>query len=261
MRSVQIVHWKPEEAVEKAAILERLGYTVSSQIEAMPQFIRRLRADPPAAVVIDLSRLPSQGRDLGIQLRFYQGTRCVPLVFVGGDPLKVEDIRRRISDAVYTAWEEIGPALSEALANPPENPVKPRSTMDGYAGRPLAQKLGIKPGSQVALVNAPDGFLYVLQELEPAADLSCQASLACNLILWFVRSRQELEQGIASLAAQVQSGKLWIIWAKKGSAVYAGLSQQDARDAGLGHGLVDFKVCAVDETWSGLLFTRRKERK
>jgi hypothetical protein len=80
-----------------------------------------------------------------------------------------------------------------------------------------------------------------------------------DLILWFVRSRAELTRGIEKWAPRVGKGGIWIFWPKKAGPRASDLSQADVRNAGLHKGLVDFKICAVDHTWSGLRFSVRKE--
>jgi hypothetical protein len=81
-----------------------------------------------------------------------------------------------------------------------------------------------------------------------------------QLAVWFVRSLRDLERDIRSAAARLTEGSLWIAWPKRSSRQASDLTQQRVREAGLGAGLVDYKVCAIDATWSGLLFTRRKKR-
>ena len=83
---------------------------------------------------------------------------------------------------------------------------------------------------------------------------------ACDVVLWFVRSRRELEGGVGRMGERLGDGRLWIIWPKKASGVVTDVTQQLVREAGLAAGLVDYKVCSVDATWSGLLFVRRKEK-
>jgi hypothetical protein len=79
-----------------------------------------------------------------------------------------------------------------------------------------------------------------------------------DLILWFVRTEEELERGIVGWSDRVGAGGLWILWAKKGSDAHTGLTQALVRKMGLDNGLVDYKIASVDETWSGLKFVRRK---
>ena len=257
MPSIRLIHWNAAEARERAGWLRALGYQVDCE-PLTPAHLRVLGEDPLAAVVIDLGRLPSQGRDLGMQVRMRATTRFLPLVFVGGKPEKVARVREILPDAVYTTWDEVGPALATAIAHPPADPVVPGSIFDVYAGTLLPKKLGINVGSTVALVEAPDGFETTLGELPEGVVLSREITGPPDVTLWFTRSRQELEEGIAGMGAVAGAGRLWIIWPKKASGVVSDLSQNVVRQTGLASGLVDFKVCSVDATWSGLCFTRRK---
>ena len=131
------MHWNAAEAGERAAALRALGYEVDSTPPEPRAFLRSLREQHPAAVVIDLERAPSMGRDLAVMVREQKATRNIPLVFAGGDPGKVEKVRALLPDAVYAAWESIGPALAAAIAAPPASPVVPCSTLAGYSGTPL----------------------------------------------------------------------------------------------------------------------------
>jgi len=272
MKSVRLIHWNEEEAAERAERLRRLGYEAESGPLHGPEDLKKLRADPPAAVVIDLGRIPSQGRDVAIALRSYKDTRAVPIVFVAGDPVKVERTKAHLPDAAYTDWGNIGPALKTAISGPPAKPVVPDSRMEAYRGAPLPKKLGIKPGTEVYLVAPPRGFEKTLADIPEGAALKRAAGpaglrrahfparmgRARRLILWFVPTRRELEQGIKTVAALAPDGGMWIIWPKKSSGRPSDLNQTIVRAEGLACGLVDYKICAVDETWAGLLFARRK---
>ena len=169
MPDIRLIHWNAAEAAERAERLRRLGYEVSSDLPAGPDFLRQLRQEPPLAVVIDLSRLPSQGRDMGVQIRHAAATRRVPLVFVGGAPDKIAQAQAVLPDATFTTWERIGEDLAAAIRNPPAQPIVPESTMAGYSGRPLVKKLGIKPGMRIALFAPPEGFGDLVGELPPGA--------------------------------------------------------------------------------------------
>jgi hypothetical protein len=261
MKRVQLLHWNAEEAKERAERLRAVGYVVVWEIPGGSAFLRELGKNPPAAVVIDLSRLPSHGRDIALLIRQRKATRHIPLVFVEGDPTKVARIRELLPDAVYTSWEQIGHSLKEAIAHPPAEPVVPQSQFEAYAGKPVSEKLGIKAKSVVGLVGAPEGFEEVLGTLPEGAQLHEQVHRECNLIIWFTRSRAELEEGIERMATLAEGRPLWIAWPKKASRQATDLTQQYVREVGLAAGLVDYKICAIDETWSGLLFTRRKSGK
>jgi hypothetical protein len=259
VQRIRLVHWDAAEAEERAGWLRALGYGVDRE-PLSPAGLRALGADPPAAVVVDLGRLPSQGRDLGLQLRMRAATRPLPLVYVGGKADKVAGVRELLPDAVYATWDGIGPALAEAIARPPEDPVVPQSVFEAYAGTPLPKKLGIQAGSTVALVGAPEGFEATLGDLPEGVMVRREVGGEPEVTLWFTRSRRALEAGIEEMGDGAGQGRLWIVWPKKASGVASDLTQQVVRQVGLDAGLVDFKVCAVDATWSGLCFTWRKGR-
>ena len=257
MPRIRLIHWNAAEAAERAARLAHGGLRVD-HAPLDHAGVRALRHDPPDAVVIDLSRLPSHGRDLGAALRQAKATRGIPLVFVAGKPAKVARVRELLPDAVYTDWAGIRPALTSAMAHPPPDPVVPASNLAGYSGTPLPRKLGIKPGYAVALVSTPEGFERILGELPADVTLRRRAQGRCDLIVWIVGARRELEQRTARYGAKAGAGGLWICWPKKASGVVSDLSERVVREAGLTRGLVDYRIASIDRTWSGLRLTRRK---
>jgi hypothetical protein len=131
--------------------------------------------------------------------------------------------------------------------------------MAGYSGTPLAKKLGIKPGAVVALLGAPAGFTRALAPVPAGVRFTTRAAGAPALIIWFASSRQQVDRRLKDVARLVTDGVgLWMAWPKQSSGVATDLREDAVRNAGLAHGLVDYKVCAIDETWSGLKFARRK---
>src|SRR5579863_1156934 len=136
--------------------------------------------------------------------------------------------------------------------------------MAGYSGTPLAKKLGIKPESLVALLGAPSDFERRLTGLPDGVRFTTRAAGTPELVIWFATSRRHLDGRAADVARLVVAGRagrtgggLWIAWPKKASGVATDLTEDVVRRAGLAHGLVDYKVCAIDTTWSGLKFARR----
>jgi hypothetical protein len=256
---LRLVHWNTVEAAPRAAWLQAAGYVVDAAM-FLPEALRELGANPPAAVVIDLTRLPSQGRDVALQLRQYKPTRYLPLIFAGGDPVKVDRIKMLLPDAIYSDWVEMDSALKQALAQPPVIVVVPASVFAGYSGTPLVKKLGIKAKSSVGLINAPADFLTTLGELPDGVLWRDPFSATCGLILWFTRSQGELTGKMAQVKVCVGKDGLWIMWPKKASGIASDLSEKVVRETGLAAGLVDYKISAIDATWSGLRFTVRKPR-
>ncbi len=155
---IRLIHWNAAEAEERTERLRAVGCEVESNLPSGPELLRALKATPPDAVVIDLSRLPSQGRDVALALRVTQATRRVPIVFVEGEPDKLAGVRKHLPDAVFGSWRGIRGALKRAMEPAPAEPVKPASTLAGYSGTPLPTKLGIKTGSRVASIGAPADF-------------------------------------------------------------------------------------------------------
>lgn len=259
MKRIHLIHWNEIEAQERADRLRGLGYDVDY---GMPNAaaIRALKENTPDVFIIDLSRLPSQGRDMGLVIRQSRVLRAVPIVFAGGQEDKIEMVKKFLPDAVYSAWADIRLALKSAIANPPSNPVVPRSALDGYAGAPLTKKLGLKPGCRVTLIDTPAGFKSLVGALPGGAKYVSRRSGAGDLIIWFAKTMVKLEREIGKIRmCMAPKAGLWICWPKKTSGVESDLSEKAVRRIGLASGLVDYKVCAIDETWSGLKFTRRKK--
>jgi len=256
MDRIRLIHWNADEAEERATLLVNAGFTVDSA-PLTPAELRALREEPPSAIVLDLSRAPSQGRDLALALRKHKATRYVPLVFVDGEPEKVARIQELLPDATYATWDKIESALVHAISNPVADPVVHESAFAAYAGTPLPKKLGIKADSVVTLIGGPVDFEETLGELPSGAVVRRANPDPSGVTLWFVRSRQELEDQIEEMGVYAAGGGLWIVWRKKASGVVSDLSQQVVRKVGLSSGLVDFKICSIDDTWSGLRFSQR----
>jgi hypothetical protein len=133
--------------------------------------------------------------------------------------------------------------------------------MAGYSGTPLVKKLGIKSGSNVAFVNAPRDFVRHL-DLPANVTINLKTRKPLDFALLFVKSENELTITFSQCAARLDpAGMLWIAWPKKNSGVVTDLSFSNVQAIGLAAGLVDVKICAVDNVWSGLKFVfRLKDR-
>jgi hypothetical protein len=128
----------------------------------------------------------------------------------------------------------------------------------GYSGTPLPQKLGISEGARVALVRAPDGFAATLAPLPDGVRVHSRLGGPQDVVLFFATRRAELERRFPTMARALEpAGGLWIAWPKRTANVATDLSENLVREIGLSNGLVDNKVCAVDDVWSGLRFVYR----
>jgi hypothetical protein len=137
--------------------------------------------------------------------------------------------------------------------------------MAGYSGTPLVKKIGIKPGHRIILRNHPSSFLKDLGTLPDGVTVTKTDKLTgkADVIVYFTDSRAALEKDFRGLMkVQQPDGMIWISWPKKSSGKPTDLNENIVRDTGLALGVVDVKVCAIDETWSGLKFVvRLKDRK
>jgi hypothetical protein len=136
-----------------------------------------------------------------------------------------------------------------------KKPVLPGSS--GYSGTPLPKKLRISEDTVVAVLHAPDDFTAKLVPMPGNVKLQNRPKGA-GVILAFHKSANTLRRELPGLAREIVSGRtLWLIWPKQASGVATDLKENTVRELGLATGLVDIKVCAVDETWSGLVFAAR----
>jgi hypothetical protein len=127
----------------------------------------------------------------------------------------------------------------------------------GYSGKPLVAKLGIRPEMRIAILQAPRGYERTLGTLPPVRR-GASAAGPLDFVQYFTTAKRELERRFAALVrALAPAGMLWISWPKRASGVATDLTEDVIRVIGVAHGLVDVKVAAVDDVWSGLKFVRR----
>ena len=130
--------------------------------------------------------------------------------------------------------------------------------MAGYSSKSLIDKLGVKPGMRAIVMRAPAGYLDLLSGLNERANLVTRLGGRFDFIQYFATSEQQLGAVMPNLAAHLEpGGMLWVSWAKRTSVLHSGLDENTVRRLGLEAGLVDVKVAAVTEDWSGLKFVYR----
>lgn len=260
MARIVLLHWHGGEAEERAAGLRALGheaFVISDNRGEISVELRQRLDSPPDAFLIDLSRIPSMGRAIGIWLRGRKAFRSVPLLFVSGEPGKVEQARAVLPDAVFTGWDGIGKALKKALASPPESPVSP-GVMAPYSGTPLARKLNIRGDTVVALLGAPRGFERRIDGLPEGVKIIRSARGRARTCLLFVVSMRDLEKRFEGASLIVaEGGALWMIWPKQASGIASDLTQAKVRKFLMERHWVDYKIASIDETWTGMVFARR----
>jgi hypothetical protein len=135
--------------------------------------------------------------------------------------------------------------------------------MAGYSGTPLPKKLGIKENQRIALVNEPENFQSLLGAVPDTSEIVPKLSAPLDLVMLFVESEKTLAKQFPPLAKKLSiDGMIWVAWPKKSSGVPTDLIFDRVQRIGLDCGLVDVKICAIDDVWSGLKFVIRvKDRK
>jgi hypothetical protein len=128
----------------------------------------------------------------------------------------------------------------------------------GYSGTPLVKKLGIKEGARVAFVGAPGSFAMTLGALPPGVAVDSGGRGALDLAVVFVKERAALEAALPKVLRRLETaGAAWVAWPKRASKVPTDLTEDVVREVAFANQVVDVKVCAIDETWSGLKLVRR----
>ena len=133
----------------------------------------------------------------------------------------------------------------------------------GYSETPLAKKLGIKPGFKILTVNAPDNYRQMLEAIPERVTISGEKNISeIDIVHLFTNSRDELFHELAICVRLIkQDGSIWVSWYKKAAKLPTEITEDTVRESAFPLGLVDIKVCAVDEKWSGLKLVIRKENR
>jgi hypothetical protein len=255
MARVRIVHWKEPQAAPLIEACRACGFEAEYDPVRFPDLAKLIRANPPDALVIDLTCLPSHGRESAIYLRRTKYARHLPLVFVDGEPEKVEKVREQLPDATFTTRKQICSGIKAALAKTIAAPVLPPSMEERFASRTVAQKLGMKPDIKAAVIEAPRNYVAVIGELPQGAELLEDPESVCPVTLWFVEDLRGFKAGLRRMQKIADRTKLWIIWRKGGKTE---LTSNLIREGGIDVGLVDYKICSVSEHWSGMAFGRKR---
>jgi hypothetical protein len=245
---VLVIHRDMLEGTAWAARLRALGFDATAYPTLGVKGFRGIRHDPPQAILIDLTRLPSYGKAMGVLLRQQKSLGAIPLVFVEGDPDKAAQVRAVLPDAVYTAWAKAPSAIRRAIRQAPRQVMPPRDP-----GTPLLTKLGIGEQSRVAVLHPPEGFaLSGVQTQRQVGE--------ADVVMIFFRNSAALDRQLPDVAGMMRKGRrVWVLWPKKASGLDSDLTMVRIRQMAAGFGLVDYKVCAVNETWSAMTLGKRRK--
>jgi len=201
MPRVRLYHWKAEEATPLVAKLRAAGYEVVHKPEARTS-TRELKESGAVAVVIDLSRMPSHGKYVGAWLRGSKSTRHIPLVFCGRRGGEGRGDQKQLPDAVYASVAGIGGSSEEGdCKSAARTDCAAADEWNPRPGRTAAQKMGIREGNLVGLIDPPADYLKVIGELPEGVVLEEDSRQACPITIWF-RARSWRVRGGAAIAAE-----------------------------------------------------------
>ena len=171
-------------------------------------------------------------------------------MFCEGEEEKVEKTRALLPDAAFCPFTRLKSAVRQLKTS--AAPVVPVAMMDRYGSRSAAQKLGIREGDVVQLVEPPRDMPDGLGELP--LNVTFVESQPAAVTLFFATDAQALGQQLSELRSFAAKTKLWVCW-RKGKSIGGGVSERLVRETGISLGLVDYKICSINQVWSGLLFS------
>jgi hypothetical protein len=250
VKRVVLYHWKADDAKPLIQLMEGTGFAVHYDEKGTK--LGKLREIQPVAVVIDLTRMPSQGRYVAAGIRSTKSIRHIPIVFVDGDPEKIAKIREMLPDATYTQSGKLAAALKRV--KPAVEPVV-IERLASFEPRTTAQKLGIREGIQVAVFEPPSGYLKILGVMPEGVELIEESEEVLPVTLWFVSDPDVYLTSLRSMRSRAAKTRLWVIYPKGNKTE---LTQFVVRDGALGVGLVDYKICSVNEVWTAMAFAIKK---
>jgi hypothetical protein len=257
MKTIKLLTWH-EDVEKKAAALRGTGLRVdTAPLSSSSGVVGELSRLNPDVLVLDLDRLASKSRDIAVALRGSRSACHIPILFAGGVAEKIERIRSENPDASFVTWPEARKALTRILKRPRLLHTKPQPHKTFTT--PLLQKLGIREKMRVAMIGAPEGFDNVLGELPDGMVLAARITPATELALCFVRSSDGLAATVDLLSSRLpKEASVWIVHPKQKNSRRTDFNQNDVRHRGLAVGLVDYKVCSIDDEWSALKFAWRR---
>jgi hypothetical protein len=257
MKTIRFISWH-EDIKTKVAALKQPGVRINAEPQIrLSGIVGELARLNPAVLVLDLDKLPSSSREIALAMRSTKSARHIPILFAGGAAEKTVRIRTEHPDGTFVSWSEARQALAALLQQPPPIPavIPPRD----FSATSLPKKLGIRADMEIALIAAPDAFEELLGDLPENTSLATRLTPKTGLALCFIRSLKDLAATLDLLTLRLpKQTAVWIVHPKRAGRYHVDFNQNHVRDHSLAVGLVDYKVCSIDNDWSALKFAWRK---
>jgi len=271
-QTVKLISFHPD-VTSQAALLQQQNVAVDfAPLVRTSAVVGEMAGLNPAALVLDLDKLPSHAREIALALRASKSARHIPILLAGslpaedGLPEKYARLRSELPDLPYTTWAGARAALVALLEQPATAaPIVPAQRV--YTAT-LAQKLSVISRSeavpakarQVALIAAPDGFNELLGDLPATVTFTARIGAKTGLAICFIRSLDDLAAMLDMMTLQLPlAASAWIAYPKRATHKHLDFNENDVRNAGLAAGFVDYKICSIDGSWSGMKFAHRKK--
>jgi hypothetical protein len=257
VKTIKLISWH-DEVKTKAASLKQPGVRIdAAPLISLSGVVGELAHLNPATLVLDLDKLPSHSREIALAIQSSKSARHIPILFAGGDTEKTARIRTENPTGVFASWHDAPQALAALLKQPPPTP--PIRPPRDFSATPLSKKLGIRPGMQIAFLAAPDAFEELLGDMPDTTIVTTRIAPKTELALCFVRSLKDLAATLDLLTLRLsKQASVWIAHPKRAGKYHVDFTQNHVRDHALAVGLVDYKVCSIDNDWSALKFAWRK---
>ncbi|MDX2269717.1 MAG: hypothetical protein NW208_16575 [Bryobacter sp.] len=249
MARVLLFHWKEEEAEERVDRLRSWGHAVAWRGMRGKEEVRVTSARQFGAevVVFDLSRMPVYSKYQAELIRKAKSTAHIPFVFVEGQAEKVKELKAIYPGEKFTKWGRL-----EAVLKAMKPGVLPRALPEQTKPeRQLWQKLGMKDGMRVWLGEAPQGFERALGQYPETVEF-VEGAQAAKLYLQFLEDMGSPGEALEQIVQQARQAPVWVFYAK------GVLKMNDLRNLLLDAGLVDYKICSVNERWAGILVREKR---
>jgi hypothetical protein len=249
MARVLLFHWKEEEALPLVERLRNWGHEAAwrGMRDNREVKITSARQFGAEVVVFDLSRMPVYSKYQAELVRKAKSTAHIPFVFVGGDEDKVAELRAIYPGEIFSTWGKLEGVLRKIKAGGGVRAMPGQTKPE----RQLWQKMGLREGMRVWLGEAPREFERALGQYPETVEF-VEEEAGVRLFVHFVEDMMRAMDGLERMAAQAEIAPVWVFY-RKGV-----LKMNDLRNMLLGVGLVDYKICAMNERWAGILVTRKR---
>ncbi len=234
-------------------------YQVTTLFFKGPESLNFITGERPSAIIFNLAKRPSTCRDLAIYIRKRKNLRMIPFLFIDGEEEKTEKIRDLFPEDYFCGKDDLNSIIIKILAEPGRLFPQPESLFSGYSGKSALEKLDIRKNENICLIDVDESFYSLFEENVENYNIGSRITRETKLTLIYLKEENNVAPFLRYyLENSRDDSSLWLCWPKKKGKIKTNLTQKFIRDTALGFGLVDYKICSINNNWSGMKFTRKK---